>query len=213
MLLNNFLYNRSVIKNDYLKNLSDFNKLVPKTTIYSNTENPYENKEYVEEIKQIKLNGGQEINDELDELDELDDLKKTNKKLEEQNENLKEKSSELEDQMEDLEEQTQELKEITNDLKETSDKIEEKNEKIKKKEKLIEEKDKKLEEKDKDSKSLSKIKEALVYIGDKVGAGDDNDDNDDMYEHKGKEVILDNISKEGGSTDDKDVKNIVVSFF
>ena len=123
--------------------------------------------------------------------------------------------------MEDLEEQAKELKEITNDLKKTSDKLEEKNENIKKKEKQIEEKDKKLEEKDKkleekdeDSKSLSKIKGALAYIGDKVGAGNEQEDQENSYKHKGKEVIFDNIKKGGGSTsDDKDVKNVVVSFF
>ena len=51
---------------------------------------------------------------------------------------------------------------------------------------------------------IQKIKTALKYIGDKKG-GDGN--------HSEKEVILDNITKEGGNTNDKDVKNVVVSFF
>ena len=79
MLLNDFLYQRSVIKNRNLKSISDFQPLIPKSTIYNYTENPYEKEEYIEELKDVFIGGDKEEEEEdkeeedkeEEELDEL----------------------------------------------------------------------------------------------------------------------------------------------
>ena len=52
----------------------------------------------------------------------------------------------------------------------------------------------------------------MAYLATKDGgAEEDSKGGDNSFEHK--DVIFDNLSKEGGTTDDKDIKNVVVSFF
>jgi len=170
MLLNDFLYRRSLLKTEQYQNRLKFNTLVPKTNIFDGVENPFEKEEYVEEIKTITVKGGTEVDDAKEEVnrakEEVDDVKG---ELEEAKEELEEKNKELEEKNKELEE------EKTNEEESTSE-------------------------------SLHKIKKAVAYLATKDGGEEDN-----SFEHK--DVIFDNLSKEGGTADDKDIKNVVVSFF
>ena len=163
MLLNDFLYRRSLLKTEQYQNRLKFNTLVPKTNIFDGVENPFEKEEYVEEIKTITVKGGTEVDDAKEEVnrakEEVDDVKG---ELEEAKEELEEKNKELEEEKTNEEEST--------------------------------------------SESLHKIKKAVAYLATKDGGEEDN-----SFEHK--DVIFDNLSKEGGTADDKDIKNVVVSFF
>ena len=145
MLLNDFLYQRSLLKTEQHQSRLKFNALVPQTSIYDGVENPFEKEEYIEEIKKIIVKGGGEVDD--------------NMKVEEENKELEEGEEEWVS-VDDEEEST--------------------------------------------SESLKKIKKAMAYIATKDGG--------DNHPSK-KDVIFDNLSKEGGTTDDKDIKNVVVSFF
>ena len=163
MLLNDFLYRRSLLKTEQYQNRLKFNTLVPKTNIFDGVENPFEKEEYVEEIKTITVKGGTEVDDAKEEVnrakEEVEDVKG---ELEEAKEELEEKNKELEEEKTNEEEST--------------------------------------------SESLHKIKKAVAYLATKDGGEEDN-----SFEHK--DVIFDNLSKEGGTADDKDIKNVVVSFF
>lgn len=206
MLLNNFLYTRSLLKNEHLQNRLKFSTLVPKTSIYDAIENPFEKDEYIEEIKTVVVKGGEEeVEEEL--VDE--DLKK----LEESIEEIEEKNTELKKEVEECKKDKKELKEEKNELKEQ----------IKEEEKKKEEEEKKKEEEEeeewfssddenheeKTEKDLEKIKKAIAYIGSKKDGGEETDN---AIQHK--DVIFDNLTKGGGEiNNDKDVKNVVVSFF
>jgi len=152
MLLNDFLYQRSLLKTEQHQSRLKFNALVPQTSIYDGVENPFEKEEYIEEIKKIIVKGGGEVDD--------------NMKVEEENKELEEENKELEEGEEEW---------VSVDDEEEST-----------------------------SESLKKIKKAMAYIATKDGG--------DNHPSK-KDVIFDNLSKEGGTTDDKDIKNVVVSFF
>jgi|TARA_B110000285_G_C15057382_1_gene580369 chromosome segregation ATPase len=177
MLLNDFLYRRSLLKTEQYQNRLKFNTLVPKTNIFDGVENPFEKEEYVEEIKTITVKGGTEVDDAKEEVnrakEEVEDVKG---ELEEAKEELEEKNKELEDENKELEEKNKELEE------------------------------EKTNEEESTSESLHKIKKAVAYLATKDGGEEDN-----SFEHK--DVIFDNLSKEGGTADDKDIKNVVVSFF
>tara|TARA_Y100001935_G_scaffold254815_2_gene265164 strand:- start:10505 stop:11164 length:660 start_codon:yes stop_codon:yes gene_type:complete len=219
MLLNNFLYTRSLLKNEHFQNRLKFSSLVPKTSIYDAIENPFEKEEHIEEIKDIIINGGKEELDEeeLDEeeLDEeeLDELKEEVEECENDKNELKEEVEECENDKTELKEEVEECKNDKNELKESieeykTDKEEliEMNDKLK--EKIIEKEEGEEEEK-KIEKDLEKIKKAIAYIGSKKGGGEEIDN---AIQHK--DVIFDNLTKGGGEKNsDKDVKNVVVSFF
>ena len=166
MLLNDFLYQRSLLKTEQHQSRLKFNALVPQTSIYDGVENPFEKEEYIEEIKKIIVKGGGEVDD--------------NMKVEEENKELEEENKELEEENKELEEENKELEEGEEEWVSVDD------------------------EEESTSESLKKIKKAMAYIATKDGG--------DNHPSK-KDVIFDNLSKEGGTTDDKDIKNVVVSFF
>ena len=53
MLLNNFLYTRSLIQNEQYHYRTSFSSLIPKTRVNEDLKNPLNDEEYQEEIKQI----------------------------------------------------------------------------------------------------------------------------------------------------------------
>ena len=57
MLLNNFLYTRSLIQNEQFHFRTSFSSLIPKTRINEDSKNPLESEEYKEEIKKIRIGG------------------------------------------------------------------------------------------------------------------------------------------------------------
>ena len=106
MLLNDFLYQRSVIKNKQMQNILSFNVLIPKNTIYDHNTNKYEKEEdFVEEIKNITLKGGKEkdkieeeqVNEDLDVL--CADLVEKTEKVIEENDELSKKIKNLRKKM------------------------------------------------------------------------------------------------------------------
>ena len=55
MLLNNFLYNRSLIQNEQYHYRTSFSSLIPKTRINEDLNGPLNEEEYQEEIKKIRV--------------------------------------------------------------------------------------------------------------------------------------------------------------
>ena len=138
MLLNNFLYTRSLIQNEQYHFRTSFSSLIPKTRINESSKNPLEDEKYKEEIKKIHI-GGKNRKERI---------------LQREKDKLEEEKKELEAEKEELEEEKGEL--------------EEKN----------------------------KGKDETI-----------------SHNFNNREITLDNISKEGGKSYDKDIKNVVVSFF
>ena len=58
MLLNEFSYHRSVLKNEQHQNRLKLKTLLPHRSIYDGVENPFEKEEYSEEIKKVVVKGG-----------------------------------------------------------------------------------------------------------------------------------------------------------
>ena len=83
MLLNNFLYTRSLNKNEHSHKVSSYSSLLPRTSIHMlNKDNVLSSDEYQEEIKNIKLGGGFFCGKEKDKKEKLEkELKKEEKKL------------------------------------------------------------------------------------------------------------------------------------
>ena len=180
MLLNDFLYQRSLLKTEQHQSRLKFIALVPQKSIFDGVENPFEKEEFIEEIKKIIVKGGtkgEELEEENKELEELEDnmkeLEEENKELEEENKELEEENKECKD------EEEEEWVRVDDDEESTSE-------------------------------SLEKIKKALSHLATKDG-GDEKKSKDNSFEHN--DVIFDNLSKEGGTADEKDIKNVVVSFF
>ena len=138
MLLNNFLYTRSLIQNEQYHFRTSFSSLIPKTRINESSKNPLEDEKYKEEIKKIHIGG----------------KNRKERRLQREKDKLEEEKKELEAEKEELEEEKGEL--------------EEKN----------------------------KGKDETI-----------------SHNFNNREITLDNISKEGGKSYDKDIKNVVVSFF
>ena len=175
MLLNNFLYTRSLIQNEQFHFRTSFSSLIPKTRINEDSKNPLESEEYKEEIKKIRIGG----------------RSRREKRLQEEKESLQEEKEILQEEKERLQEEKEEL-EGENELLENDKQIEtltKKNEKIEKKNDELEEENDALEE--------------------------ENEGKDETISHEfnNQKITLDNISKEGGKSHDKDIKNVVVSFF
>ena len=213
MLLNDFLYQRSVMKNIKLKSIIDFQPLIPKSTIYNYTENPYEKDEFVEEIKDVFIGGGKNINDkeekddkEEKEIDELiDELISSTETIVEKNEDLSEKNRELLEENKNLKEDNDDKDDKDDDDKDDKDdddKDDDDEESIFKPKK---------EKKESEEEFRKKTKKALLHISKQIDDQDGGEYN--TIDKDKKEVIFDNISKEGGKLNDEDVKNIVVSFF
>jgi hypothetical protein len=73
MLLNEFSYHLSVLKNEQHQNRLKLKSLLPQRSIYDGVENPFEKEEYNEEIKKIVVKGGSGDQVEGVELDGGDD--------------------------------------------------------------------------------------------------------------------------------------------
>ena len=131
MLLNNFLYTRSLIQNEQYHFRTSFSSLIPKTRINESSKNPLEDEKYKEEIKKIHIGG----------------KNRKERRLQREKEKLEEEKEELEEEKEELEEENKEKDETIS------------------------------------------------------------------HNFNNRKITLDNISKEGGKSYDKDIKNVVVSFF
>ena len=173
MLLNDFLYKRSLQKTEQYQRRLKFNALVPKTSIYTSVENPFEKEDYIEEIKNVIIKGGtKEMFDDEDENGGEDELKEKNQELEEDIEELEEDIEELEEDNKELEGDIEELEEEENNNSET----------------------------------IEKMKRAIVYVSEKKADGGG-------VNQSKKDIVFDNLSKEGGTNRDENTKNVVVSFF
>ena len=189
MLLNNFLYTRSLIQNEQYHFRTSFSSLIPKTRINEDSKNPLESEEYKEEIKKIRIGG----------------KSRREKRLQKEKETLQEEKEILQEEKEMLQEEKETLEE-ENELLEDDKNIEtltKKNEKIEKKNDELEEENDELEE---ENDALEEENDALE---------EENEEKDETISHEfnNRKITLDNISKEGGKSYDKDIKNVVVSFF
>ena len=86
MLLNNFLYTRSLIQNEQYHYRTSFSSLIPKTRVNEDLKNPFDDEEYQEEIKQIRIGGRSRKERWLKK--EKEQLEEEKKQLEEENEQL-----------------------------------------------------------------------------------------------------------------------------
>ena len=190
MLLNNFLYNRSLIQNEQFRNRKSFSSLVPKTSITDEV-NKIMKEEFQEEIKMVVLHGGKEKDNEIKELED---------KLEKKEGKIKEKEGEIEEKEKKIEEK--------------EDNIEEKEGKIRDKEEKIEDKEEKIDDLEEEIKDLE---EELEECEKEEGGKEEDEKEDDKgyfsHQHKDNKVIFDNLKKEGGTSGDKNIKNVIVSFF
>ena len=196
MLLNNFLYTRSLIQNEQFHFRTSFSSLIPKTRINEDSKNPLESEEYKEEIKKIRIGG----------------RSRREKRLQEEKESLQEEKEILQEEKERLQEEKEEL-EGENELLENDKQIEtltKKNEKIEKKNDELEEENDALEE---ENNELEEENDALEEENDALEEENEGKDETISHEFNNQKITLDNISKEGGKSNDKDIKNVVVSFF
>ena len=199
MLLNNFLYGRSLLQNEQFQNRKSFSSLVPKTSITSYV-NKIINDEFQEEIKMVVLQGGKEKNDEIKELED---------KLEEKEKKVKDKKREIEEKEEVIENKEKVIDGKEEVIEDKEKIIEDKEGIIKYKEGIIENKEEEIDDLEDEIKDLEeKHKEC---------DDDENRDKDTKeyfsHQHKDNEIIFDNLKKEGGKSEDKMIKNVVVSFF
>ena len=167
MLLNNFLYTRSLIQNEQYHFRTSFSSLIPKTRINEGSKNPLEDEEYKEEIKKIRIGG----------------KNRREKRLQREKETLEEEKETVEEEKEKLEEENK----LLEDDKEI-EALTKNNEKIERKNDVLEEENDALEENERKDETIS-------------------------HKFNNRKITLDNISKEGGKSHDKDIKNVVVSFF
>ena len=207
MLLNNFLYTRSLIQNEQYHFRTSFSSLIPKTRINESSKNPLEDEKYKEEIKKIHI-GGKNRKERILQR-EKDKLEEEKKELEAEKEELEEEKEELEEEKEELEEELKDdkegkiLKKKNKELEEEKGELEEENEEFKEENEELEEEKEELEE---EKEELEEEKGELE---------EKNKGKDETISHNfnNREITLDNISKEGGKSYDKDIKNVVVSFF
>lgn len=180
MLLNNFLYENFVLKNQQLQEREKYSSLIAKGNIYDKdfVKNTYGTKEYIEEIKCVDLEGGVNLMGEEPETTEDDKIITL---LEEKVEGLKEENTGKDEKIESLQEEIVELEEEQKWKPVTDEKIEEK------------------------CPDIDQIKEVVETTVEGAMDGGGN--------IKHKDIVFDNISKNGGNSSEKDVKNIVVSFF
>ena len=202
MLLNNFIYIRSLNKNEQSQYRRSFSSLIPKTTINQITHDPFK-EEYEEKIKQIII-GGRSRNERKLER-ENDDLEEEKETLEEEKETLQEEKESLEEEKEKLEEEVQDIEWDNDDLKEENKELEDKNIELNnentslknEKEECFEKlKDMEEEKTEKTEETTEKKEEQLI-----------------THQFNNRKINLDNITKEGGGSKDKNIKNVVVSFF
>ena len=204
MLLNNFLYTRSLIQNEHFHFRTSFSSLIPKTRVNEDLKNPLESEEYKEEIKNVRIGG----------------RSRREKKLQEEKERLQDEKETLQEEKEKLQEEKEELEE-ENELLENDKQIEtltKKNEKIEKKNDELEEENDELEE---ENNALEEENNTLEEENDELEEENDaleeekKEMNNEIISHEfnNRKITLDNISKEGGNSHDKDIKNVVVSFF
>ena len=199
MLLNNFLYTRSLIQNEQFHFRTSFSSLTPKTRVNEDLKNPLEDEKYKEEIKNIHI-GGRNRKEKR--------LQREKEKLEEEKEILQKEKEILEEENETLEEEKeQEL--IENDknnekIKKKKEELQEKNEELQEENEELQEENEGLQE---ENEGLQEENEELQEDEDEVG------DETISHEFNNRKITLDNISKEGGKSHDKDIKNVVESFF
>ena len=206
MLLNNFLYTSSLNKNEQYHFRTSFKSLIPKTTIYDNLKNPFKDEVYQEKIKTIHIGGRTRGERRLN--SSLEECKEENESLKEENEELEEKKEELEkektktklrnkiDKIEGIKDENKELKEDKERLEEENEELEEKNEELEEENEELEEENEGLEE---ENEGLEEEKEKGK---EKI-----------EHEFNNRKINFDNITKDGGGSSDKDIKNVIVSFF
>ena len=182
MLLNNFLHTRSLIKNEQYQRRMTFNTLIPKTTIY--IQNPFEKEEHTEEIKKIVIDGGEDLQEE-EKIPTPEE--KLIKNLEEDNKELEEEVEKCENKIEKMEEER-----------------EEKEEKEEREEKEAEEDEWEAVEEEKKDKNID-IDDVKEFIKDKLKGGEES-----QFQHK--DTVFDNLSRDGGKSEDKDIKNVVDAY-
>ena len=198
MLLNNFLYSRSLNRNEQIHNRKSFLSLIPKTTIREMNNNPLKDEEYQEEIKMIHIGGRSRKERELEK--ENEGLKEKQEELDKENEELEKEKEELEDDVYNLEYKGKEEgeededNECENELEELKDDLQE----------LTDE----LEEKENESEEL---KDELTNLEELKS--EKKDDKFISHQFNNRKIEFDNITKEGGLSPNKDIKNVVVSFF
>ncbi len=198
MLLNNFLYNRSLLQNEQFQNRKSFSSLVPKTSITSDV-NKIINDEFQEEIKMVVLQGGKEKNDEIKELED---------KLEKKEKEIKNKKKEIGEKKAEIEEKQKVINEKEEVIEEKEEEINDKEEIINDKEEIIDDKEEEIDDLEDEIKDLEEKKECEE---DEKGEKDTKEYF--SHQHKDNEIIFDNLKKEGGTSEDKTIKNVVVSFF
>ena len=105
------------------------------------------------------------------------------------------------------------VKVISKSMERFSDKeerIEEKEGKIRDKEEKIEDKEEKIDDLEEEIKDLE---EELEECEKEEGEKEEDDKGYFSHQHKDNKVIFDNLKKEGGTSEDKNIKNVIVSFF
>jgi hypothetical protein len=216
MLLNNFLYLRSLKKNERIKNINNFQSLIPKSTFHSIFHNPYDKEEYFEEIKNvsIKKGGNNAILEDSDDDEDLKDLE-DNISIDSNEEENSSESSESDDNLEyhsisssdnedDGNGEDDENGEDDGNGEEDEngendeDEDEDEDEEVKEEDDIIGEKDYEVVENVVDTEVIEQ-NTPIKNIPTKKDFG-------------GKEVIFDNITEKTGG-ENKDVKNITVTFF
>ena len=187
MLLNNFLYTRSLNKNEHFHKVSSYSPLLPRTSIHTiNKDNILSSDEYQEEIKNIKLGGGFfcGCGKEKDQIDDLEEEKETlEKKLKKEKKKLKKeekKKEELEEEKKALEKEKGALEKEKGALEEEKGELEE---------------------------GLNNCKEGSIVGGESIDGGGIS------HKFNNNDVIFDNLTKEGGKPEDENIKQVVVSFF
>ena len=201
MLLNNFLYNRSLLQNEQFQNRKSFSSLVPKTSITSDV-NKIINDEFQEEIKMVVLQGGKEKNDEIKELED---------KLEKKEKEIKNKKRKIGEKKEVIEEKQKVINEKEDIIEEKEEIIDDKEEIIDDKEEIIDDKEEEIDDLEDEIKDLEEKHKECEEDENEKGKKDTKEYF--SHQHKDNEIIFDNLKKGGGTNEDKTIKNVVVSFF
>ena len=193
MILNDFLYSRSLNKNEQSNYRMSFLSLVPKTTFNYDPNNIFQTEEFQEKIKKIHIGG----------------KSRDERRLEDENEELEEKIEKLEEEKTNLEEERELLEQENDDLELDKD-VE--NDEIKGEKNSLEDENKGLKEEIVTLKECCDNKKESEGEGE--GEGEKQVGGENMkHEFNNRNIEIDNITKEGGGSKDKNIKNVVVSFF
>ena len=202
MILNDFLYTRSLNKNEQFNYRKSFLSLVPQTTFNYDPNNILQTEEYQEKIKKIYIGG----------------RSRAERKLEDANEELEETIEKLTEEKEKLEEEKETLEQENDDLEWDKDRD---NDEIQAEKNSLEDKNKKLTEEnsslkeccEKNKEEEDNAEEGDIIINEEEQTGGSNDNGVIEHEFNNRSIQFDNITKGGGVSKDKNIKNVVVSFF